>query len=126
MGLDKFGREIVDPKPHALLIDAPPIPSWKDDYVRFFRGQASDIAAEAGMETFEDSNDFDVEDDIAFEDMAAPHELDDDVDFPLGDSPQEPSDTPPTQNGLNADEATPEVSSGSSPATAEPASSTHT
>lgn len=69
------GKEIVDPVPLAPPIGWFKQPSMFDQVREMVRGEHLRMAALAsGAETFEDANDFDVDDDIF---PASPHEMDD-------------------------------------------------
>lgn len=60
--LDENGREIPDPTPIVLRTRQRVVSNY-DDIRAFIRGELSRSALAAGTESFEDANDFDIEDD---------------------------------------------------------------
>ena len=79
MPIDEKGREIVDPKPVSLALDVPQPRSLQAIIARVLRTNASDVAMHSGHESFDEANDFEVDDDP---EVKSEYELDDDVDFP--------------------------------------------
>lgn len=61
--LDARGRELPDPVPMAPPVGMSQGPSLADFVQRMIRNEVSRAAAAAEMETFEESDDFDIEDD---------------------------------------------------------------
>lgn len=61
--LDKDGREVPDPTPMAPPVGMSERPSLADFVQRMIQQEVSRAAAAAEMETFEEADDFDVEDD---------------------------------------------------------------
>lgn len=62
--LDDRGHEVLDATPVAMPVGWSRPPSLQDQVRRFVRQELSRQAAEAGMETFEEADDFDVGDDF--------------------------------------------------------------
>lgn len=62
---DILGREIPDPTPIAPPIGYVPQPSMVDHIRNMIRTELSRSAAEAGEETFDEADDFEVEDELA-------------------------------------------------------------
>lgn len=60
---DEKGREIPDPRPMEMPVGLRKPESMEDMIRRFVRVEASRIAQNEGMETFEEADDFEVEDD---------------------------------------------------------------
>ena len=60
---DEFGREIPDKRPIAVPAGWDRPLSLQDQIKRFIRSEASRAAAAAGEETFEEADDFDVDED---------------------------------------------------------------
>lgn len=73
--LDQFGREIPGNRPPALPLHFKRPPSLQET-IRQMVGVMSRDAESKGFETFEEAEDFDVDDD----DPRSPHELDDEQD----------------------------------------------
>lgn len=71
---DEKGREIPDQTPVALPIGWKAPPTLHEQIQRYIRNEVSRQAAEAGSESFEEADDFYVEDDP---DMNSPYEIDD-------------------------------------------------
>lgn len=69
------GREYVDPTPVEWPIGVTVPESLEQKIARMVRTGVSQFAADHGAETFEEADDFDVEED---DDPHSPHELDDD------------------------------------------------
>lgn len=64
--LDERGHEINNPKP--FFVDVTPRPlSLKEQIHRLVRNELSVAAADRGFETFEEANDFEVDDDFEVE-----------------------------------------------------------
>jgi len=61
--LDEFGHEIPDPTPAAMPAGFKVPETLQEQVQRLVRIQLSEAAAEAGEETFEESEDFDIPDD---------------------------------------------------------------
>lgn len=70
--LDAFGREIPDPKPMSIPSGFKRPETLAEQVQRLVRTQISRQAAEEGYETFEDSEDFDIDDDMF--DPSSPYE----------------------------------------------------
>lgn len=71
--LDEYGREVFDPTPIAPPVGYVKQPSLFEQMREMVRGEALRIYAESqDMESFEDADDFDVDDDI---DPRTPYEL---------------------------------------------------
>lgn len=60
---DEKGREIPDPRPMEMPLGMRKPESMEDMIRRYVRVEASRIAQQEGMESFEEADDFDVEDD---------------------------------------------------------------
>lgn len=71
---DEKGREIPDQTPVALPIGWKAPPTLHEQIQRYIRNEVSRQAAELGEETFEEADDFYVEDDP---EMRSPYEIDD-------------------------------------------------
>jgi len=63
MRYDEFGRELPDTTPVARPAGFRPPPTLTEQIRRMVRGELSQQAAAAGQETFEEADDFDVDDD---------------------------------------------------------------
>lgn len=72
---DQAGREIPDQTPVDIPVGFERPESLHDQIKRLIRTELSAQADAAGLETFEEADDFDVGDD---DDPRSPHELDDD------------------------------------------------
>jgi len=62
-GLDEFGHEVPDPTPLQIPAGFKRPETLAEQVQRLVRGAISRQAAEEGMETFEESEDFDIPDD---------------------------------------------------------------
>ena len=72
-GLDEFGHEIPDPRPLAIPTDLGRPETLAEQVQRLVRSASREIASQTDdIETFEESEDFDVDDDF---DPATPYEL---------------------------------------------------
>lgn len=71
--LDEYGREVLDPNPAAMPLGFKRPESLADTIRRLIRHEVSQAAQESGDETFEDADDFDVDDDPA--DPSTPYEM---------------------------------------------------
>lgn len=81
-GIDENGKLIPDPEPMALPIGYKEAPSMIDIVRNMVRGEALRQAAEAaGAETFEESEDFDIGDDV--DELYSGYE--NDLDVPLSE-----------------------------------------
>lgn len=60
--IDKEGREVLDPVPMALPLNFKHPPSLNDLVRSMVRNVMSDAARDAGHESFEEADDFDIED----------------------------------------------------------------
>lgn len=69
--LDEFGREVPDPRPLQIPAGFKRPETLAETVQRLVRGQLSRQAQEQGFETFEESEDFDIGDEI---DMSTPYE----------------------------------------------------
>lgn len=65
--LDKKGREVLNPKPHVLAGGLKRPPTLQEQIQRLVRKNLSDQVAAQGHETFEEADDFDVQDDFEIE-----------------------------------------------------------
>lgn len=72
--LDESGREILDPKPITLNI-RPKQLSLEQRISRLIKTQFSRVAEQQGQETFEEANDFDVQDEFDTEHFHSRFEL---------------------------------------------------
>lgn len=63
MALDKHGHEVPDPTPVEVPLHLRRPASIQDDIKRMVREELSRAAADAGEETFEEADDFSVDDD---------------------------------------------------------------
>lgn len=72
--LDEKGHEIPDPTPLRLPIGFKEPESLQSQIQRMVRGELSRAASENGFETFEESDDFEIEDDDQF-DIVTPYEM---------------------------------------------------
>ena len=70
--LDKKGREVVDPRPVSIPLKFRNPPSTADEIRRQIRHEMSMYAESKGEETFEEADDFDVDDDF---DPTSPWEM---------------------------------------------------
>lgn len=61
---DANGHEILDPRPMALPVGFQRPPTLAEQVARLVRGHMSDMAAADGFETFEDADDFELDEDI--------------------------------------------------------------
>lgn len=77
MALNERGHEVLDNTPVAKPVGWRPPLTMQEQIQRFVREELSRRAAEAGAETFEDADDFEVGDDY---DPKSPYELDEAVD----------------------------------------------
>lgn len=73
MPFDERGWEVPDPTPIARPVGWKEPESLQDMIARLVRGEISRQAAAAGAETFEEADDFDVDDDP---ELKSPYELD--------------------------------------------------
>lgn len=71
--LDLLGHEVPDPTPLALPVGFKTPESLTEQIQRLVRGAISQEAAERGEETFEEADDFDVDDEL---DFRTPYEMD--------------------------------------------------
>ena len=101
--LDEFGREITDPNPRVQAIRQPE--SQRDRIRRIVREEVSAAADDQGFETFEESQDFEIEDpwDASHLGESSYELLDDEYPYglgapevqePVGDDPPAPDLTP--------------------------------
>lgn len=72
MALDERGREVPDPRPVEWPADLRRPLTIQEEIQRFVRVELSKVAAEDGMETFEESDDFVVDDE---EEYVSPYEM---------------------------------------------------
>lgn len=84
MKFDTYGREIPDPRPVELPTGLRVRPTLQEEIQRYIRAEMSLRARDQGMETFEEANDFDIEDDW--------EPIDDDSPYTLRDMIPEPFD----------------------------------
>lgn len=68
--LDDEGREVLDQTPIALRVKRRVVTDF-EDIRKIIRREISDAASRGGAETFEEANDFDVDDEV---DFTSPHE----------------------------------------------------
>jgi hypothetical protein len=71
--LDAKGREVPDPKPLAIPMGYKRPETLQEQVQRLIRTSMSEYAALQGEETFEEADDFDIEDDPV--DMSTPYEM---------------------------------------------------
>lgn len=116
---DQFGREIPDPTPVSVPANWQRPLSLHEEIKRFVRVEMSRQAADQGEETFEEADDFDVDDDEV--DPASPYEFREmPEDGPGGvkavdpDPPATPLQAPAVQ-GPSGAPSKPEGPSGSQP-----------
>lgn len=69
---DEHGREILDPTPLALPVGFKRPETLEAQIQRLIKGRMSQAAAEAGYETFEDAEDFEIDED---DEPSAPYEM---------------------------------------------------
>lgn len=106
--LDEKGHEIPDPNPVAMPAGFKHPESLQNQIQRLVRGQISEAADAAGFETFEDAEDFDVDDEI---DVDSPYEMEFDPTLGRDISPQMIRDDPEryrtdfVRNALNDEES---------------------
>lgn len=72
--LDERGWEIPDPNPVEMPIGFERPESVEEMIQRMVRGGVSALAREAGYETFEEADNFEIEDEDGFNDPATPYE----------------------------------------------------
>lgn len=82
--LDKYGREIADPRPVAVPSGLQRPLSLKEQVQRLMREELSTQAMMQGRESFEEADDFDVEDGFDTDMVASKYELVQD-EFPVRD-----------------------------------------
>lgn len=70
--LDKNGHEILDPRPVEMPVGFHRPETLAEQIQRMVRTEFSEAASNAGFESFEDADDFDVEDEI---DPGSPYEM---------------------------------------------------
>jgi len=87
--LDAYGRERPSPIPMAPPIGYKKQPSMIDNIRDMVRREMSQQAAAAGMETFEEADDFEIDDDY---DPKSPHEMS--IEQELAGAPQAPQQAP--------------------------------
>ncbi len=92
-GLNSRGHEIPDPRPAAIPVHVTRRYNDTDHIRSIIRGVLSDRAKESGHETFEESEDFDIDDDPI---VHTPWELpSDEEDLPPGWIPRQPGSGDP-------------------------------
>ena len=116
------GKEYPDPTPVEVPVDCRQPPSLREEMRRFIREEFSRNAEQTGQETFEDSDDFDIEGE---DDFVSPYEMVDMIDEePLereedqgsadrvadSEDSEDPHPTPPPAGGSGA--ATPPAAGG--------------
>lgn len=74
MDYDELGRELPDRTPVARPVGWKQPASLREQIRKFVRDELSRVAEEQGAETFEEADDFDIEDDAP--DPSSPYELD--------------------------------------------------
>lgn len=72
MSLDKKGREVPDPRPVEWPANLKRPLTLQEEIQRFVRVEMSQRAAEHGMESFEEADDFDVGDE---DEWQSPYEM---------------------------------------------------
>lgn len=70
--IDEHGREVVSSKPAALPVGYERPETLQEQIARLVRNEVSEYAANRGDETFEEADDFDVDDDL---DVNTPYEM---------------------------------------------------
>lgn len=101
--LDERGRELPNPKPLVLDLSGRP-PTLKEQIKRVLREEISQQAMEQGFETWEESHDFDVEDEFDVEPSSAYEIMEDEV--PIADL--EPATSPEPEEPAPEEGAEPE------------------
>lgn len=95
---DSLGREVPDPRPAVVPTDLGRPESLKDQIRRILRQEVSDQVASQGMETFEESQDFDVESDFDLPEPESIHTLTEEWPvMPADDPPPEKKEEQPPQ-----------------------------
>lgn len=98
--LDELGREVPDPRPVEWPLGLKAPLSIQDEIKRYVRAELSQAAGGAGFETFEEADDFDVDDE---ELLTSPYELQEmQEERPLV-AKQEAPQAPAEQNGTQTD-----------------------
>lgn len=106
MALDKRGRELPDPRPVEWPVGVSRPLSIQEEIQRFVRVEMSRRAQEHGMESFEEADDFDVEEE---DDWQSPYQLTELQEETIGapPAPRSPSGsegeppTPPAEQDLS-------------------------
>lgn len=75
--LDKRGYEVNNPKPLFIPVDGRP--SLRDRIKRMIRQELSDQAFDKGFETFEQSNDFDMDDEFETDMEKTSYQMQDEI-----------------------------------------------
>lgn len=122
MDYDQFGREIPDPRPVEVPTHLKVGPSLNERIQQMIRSELSNRARMAGAESFEDADDFDVDDEDG--ELVSPYEVKDLApermggkdasDLERAEPPAKPPDAPVRQSGIEP-QAGAEVRPGSSP-----------
>lgn len=97
--IDNRGRENNDPTPHVLHVERHSSESLEARLKSMIRHELSQKAGEAGFETIEEANDFDVEEPFDEDPYLSRYQV---MEFeqPVSDAPDQPdSETPPPQKG---------------------------
>lgn len=90
--MDYQGRDLVNPLPMNVPIGVKRPPSLKEQIQRVIRQEVSYHAYHQGMESIEESEDFDVEDGDEVEEFVSPYEVKDMIPETLNEKPSS-SDT---------------------------------
>lgn len=89
--IDENFHEVPNPKPEEIVVSKRP-PSLKEQIQRLIKVELSQQMEQQGMETFEEANDFDLEDEGEF---ISPYEIHDMVEeVPINPSPSPPNNEP--------------------------------
>lgn len=89
---DELGREVPDPRPVSVPHGWQRPLTLQEEIRRYIRVEMSKQAAQDGEETFEEADDFDVEDE---DDLASPYEIPEGLPEVLGGVRDVDADPPP-------------------------------
>lgn len=73
--LDDKGREVLNPKPHRIHVGIDPTPTLAEQVARLVKSEISMQAQAQAMETFEEANDFEVDDGFSSPEFLSGYEL---------------------------------------------------
>lgn len=88
---NEFGQEVPDQTPVNIPLKFRAPPTLQEQIRAMVRGELSQVAAQQGHETFEEADDFDVDDDY---DPRSPWELDFDQEHAAEPAPAAPAPSP--------------------------------